>query len=159
MSKIERFEDLKSWQKARQLANVIYSLSADGSFSNDYELRSQIRRAVGSAMHNIAEGFDAGTDAEFARFLKMSRRSASEVQSQLYLALDRNYITEDQLKSTYQLAADVKKLTNGLIIYLISDQGLTTLDFGLWTLDSGTIDHVISHLEPDDQGVYPAFPR
>ena len=121
MSKIERFEDLKSWQKARQLANVIYSLSADGSFSHDYELRSQIRRAVGSAMHNIAEGFDAGTDAEFARFLKMSRRSASEVQSQLYLALDRNYITEDQLKSTYQLAADVKKLTNGLIIYLTKD--------------------------------------
>ena len=159
MRKIQRFEDLQSWQKARQLANVMHSLSADGSFSQDYELRRQIRRAAGSAMHNIAEGFDAGTDAEFARFLKMSRRSASEVQSQLYLALDRNYITEDQLKSTYQLAADVKKLTNGLIIYLIPDQGLTTLDFGLWTLDSGTIDHVISHLEPDDQGVYPAFPR
>jgi four helix bundle protein len=118
MAKITRFEDLQCWQKARKLANEIYDRSTDGPFSRDYELCRQIRRAAGSTMHNIAEGFDAGTDAEFCRFLKMSRRSASEVQSQLYLALDRGYITEDQLRSTYGLAAEVKKLTNGLIMYL-----------------------------------------
>ena len=118
MAKIERFEDLKSWQKARQLANLIYDLSGGGEFRRDFELRNQIRSAAGSAMHNIAEGFDSGTDPEFVRFLKMSRRSASEVQSQLYLALDRHYITNDQLQAAYKLATEVKKLVNGLISYL-----------------------------------------
>jgi len=118
MGKIERFEDLKSWQKARKLTNMIYDFSGKGMFAKDFELRNQIRSAAGSSMHNIAEGFDAGTDAEFCRFLRMSRRSASEVQSQLYLALDRQYITEVQRQSAYNLATEVKRLINGLITYL-----------------------------------------
>jgi four helix bundle protein len=61
MAKIEQFEDLQSWQKARKLANVIYDLTDQGGFAKDFELRNQIRRASGSAMHNIVEGFDAGT--------------------------------------------------------------------------------------------------
>ncbi|HFQ94223.1 MAG TPA: four helix bundle protein [Anaerolineae bacterium] len=118
MAKIERFEDLQSWQRARQLANLIYDLSGNGPFSRDFELRNQIRSAAGSAMHNIAEGFDAGTDPEFVRFLKIARRSASEVQSQLYLALDRGYIAEQQRQTAYNLATEVKRLINGLISYL-----------------------------------------
>lgn len=118
MAKIERLEDLQSWQKARKLANAIYDLSEDGKFSKDYELRNQIRRAAGSAMHNIVEGFDAGTNPEFMRFLRIAGRSASEVQSQLYLALDRQYITADELKNAYDLATEVKKLINGMISYL-----------------------------------------
>jgi len=69
-------------------------------------------------MHNIAEGFDAGSDLEFIRFLKISRRSASEIQSQLYLALDREYITAIQLEAAYNKANEVKKLVNGMIAYL-----------------------------------------
>ena len=69
-------------------------------------------------MHNIAEGFDAGSDPEFIRFLKIARRSASEVQSQLYLALDRSYISEDDLRIVYDTATEIKKLINGLIAYL-----------------------------------------
>jgi len=69
-------------------------------------------------MHNIVEGFDAGTNPEFIRFLRMARRSASEVQSQLYLALDRHYITEDELRKAYNIATEVKKLINGMIGYL-----------------------------------------
>ncbi|MCA9929884.1 MAG: four helix bundle protein [Anaerolineales bacterium] len=118
MGKIKRFEDLNSWQKARQLTNVIYDFSGEGKSAKDFELRNQIRSAAGSAMHNIAEGFDAGTDAEFGRFLKMARRSASEVQSQLYLALDRRYITETQRQTAYNLATEVKRLINGLLSYL-----------------------------------------
>lgn len=68
MSKIERFEELKSWQKARELVNLIYGLTSSVPFSHDYELRNQIRRAAGSVMHNIAEGFDAGSNPEFIRF-------------------------------------------------------------------------------------------
>jgi hypothetical protein len=73
MAKIERFEDLQSWQKARQLANLIYDLTEHPGFCKDYHLRGQIQDAVGSVMHNIAEGFDAGTNPEFIRFLKMAR--------------------------------------------------------------------------------------
>ena len=69
-------------------------------------------------MHNIAEGCDAGTDPEFIRFLKMSRRSASEVQSELYLALDRKYMFESDRKLAYDQADEVKRLINGLIGYL-----------------------------------------
>jgi len=118
MAKIERFEDLQSWQKARKLANVVYDLTDQGDFTKDFELRNQIRRASGSAMHNIVEGFDAGTNPEFIRFLRMVRRSACEVQSQLYLALDRNYISEDDLSLAYDLATEVNRLVNGMIGYL-----------------------------------------
>jgi len=118
MAKLERFEEIKSWQKARILANQIYDLTGKQEFSRDFELRNQIRRAAGSIMHNIAEGFDAGSNPEFIRFLKISRRSASEVQSQLYLALDRNYITDEELQIAYDIATEVKKLINGLISYL-----------------------------------------
>lgn len=69
-------------------------------------------------MHNIAEGFDAGSDTEFIRFLKYSRRSASEVQSELYIALDRHYITQDQFQRIYDQATSVKKLINAFISYL-----------------------------------------
>jgi four helix bundle protein len=118
MPKIERFEDLQSWQKARQLANAVYELTRQPAFAKDFELRDQIRDAAGSVMHNIAEGFDSGTRAEFVRFLKIARRSASEVQSELYLALDQKYITPEQLKSTYALATESKRLINGMIAYL-----------------------------------------
>ena len=81
--KIQRFEDTRAWQEARTLTNMVYDASDEGPFATDFGLRDQIRRAAGSTMHNISEGFDAGSDAEFVRFLKYARRSASEVQSQL----------------------------------------------------------------------------
>ena len=116
--KIERFEDVKGWQEARVLTNLVYDVSDSGALAKDFGLRDQIRRAAGSTMHNIAEGFDAGSDAEFVRFLKYARRSASEVQSQLYIALDRHYITQDQFQRIYDQATSVKKLINAFIGYL-----------------------------------------
>ena len=116
--KVKKFEDLDSWKKARGLANVIYNLTDQENFKRDFRLCGQIRDASGSVMHNIAEGFDSGSDAEFIRFLKISRRSSSEVQSQLYLALDRKYITLTQLQDAYEKATEVKRLINGLITYL-----------------------------------------
>jgi four helix bundle protein len=116
--KVEKFEDLDSWKKARELVNMIYILTNQDKFKKDFRLSAQIRDAGGSAMHNIAEGFDAGSDAEFIRFLKISRRSVSEIQSQLYLALDQKYITPIQLQNAYEKATEVKRLINGLIAYL-----------------------------------------
>jgi four helix bundle protein len=118
MAKIRRFEDLQSWQKARELTNLIYQLTAQSEFSRDFRLSGQIQDATGSSMHNIAEGFDAGSNPEFIRFLKIARRSASEVQSQLYLALDRKYISLEELRFAYDLATETKRLINGMIGYL-----------------------------------------
>ncbi len=118
MPKIQRFEDLQAWQKARQLTKVIDDLASNPKFSRDAYLRDQIRGAAGSVMHNIAEGFDSGSGPEFIRFLKMSRRSASEVQSELYQAVDRKHITEQERESAHDLASEAKRIINGLITYL-----------------------------------------
>jgi four helix bundle protein len=122
MTKVRRFEDLQCWQKARQLANSIHGLVIRPGFARDFGLRGQIEDASGSVMHNIAEGHDSGTDPEFIRFLKIARRSAGEVQSELYLALDRKYISAAELESAYALADEAKRLINGLIAYLRNNQ-------------------------------------
>lgn len=118
MTTIKNFEELIAWQKARELAGYVYELTRKDKFSRDFGLRDQIQRATSSVMHNIAEGFESGSDPEFVRFLKMARRSAGEVQSQLYLALDVGYITEDERKKAYILATEVKQLINGMMTYL-----------------------------------------
>ena len=77
--KIERSEDIRAWQEARVLANPVYDATGAGTFAQDFGLRDQIREAAGSIMHNIAEGFEAGSDAEFIMFLFIGylRRSTS----------------------------------------------------------------------------------
>ena len=116
--KIERFEDIRAWQEARVLTNLVYDATEAGTFARDFGLRDQIREAAGSVMHNIAEGFEAGSDAEFIRFLKYARRSASEVQSEAYLALDRKYLIAEAFQTIYDKATEVKKLINAFIGYL-----------------------------------------
>jgi four helix bundle protein len=105
MSLIKRFEDLQAWQEGRKLTLEIYRLTAKGPMSKDYGLRNQIRRASVSAMSNVAEGFDCESRIEFARFLGIARRSAVEVQSLLYVALDAGYITQEKFRAWYEQAA------------------------------------------------------
>lgn len=127
--KIERFEDIQAWQEARVLTRMVYEASTKNQFAHDFRLRDQIQGAAGSVMHNIAEGFDAGSDHEFIRFLRYTRRSATEVQSQLYIALDQQYISHEQFRDIYAKATEVKKLINGFIAYLrrsLEQQGRPT---------------------------------
>ena len=65
LAKINHFEDLQSWNKARELANQIYDLTGRQAFARDPRLCAQIQDSAGSVMHNIAEGFDSGTNSEF----------------------------------------------------------------------------------------------
>jgi four helix bundle protein len=118
MTSIKNFEDLIAGQKARELTGNVYELARQDKFSRDFGLRDQIQRAAGSVMHNIAEGFESGSDPEFVRFLKMARRSADGVQSELYLSFGVNYITEEELTKTYAAATEVKRLINGMMNYL-----------------------------------------
>jgi four helix bundle protein len=120
--RIQRFEDLQAWQQARMLANLIYDAVSQGTFSRDFELRDQICAAAGSVMHNSAEGFDTGSDAEFIVFLKYARKAASEVQSEIYLALDRKYVDDAVFKEIYEKATEVRETINLLIAYLRKDK-------------------------------------
>jgi four helix bundle protein len=107
---IRKFEDIQAWQEARSLVRQIYSLTGEGAFAKDFGLRDQVRRAAVSVMANIAEGFDCDSNTEFARFLGIARRSAVEVQSLLYAALDVGYITPEQFKVNYEQAGKTKAL-------------------------------------------------
>lgn len=113
MAMIQRFEDIQGWQEARILVKMIYSLTNKDSFSKDFGMRDQIRRASVSVMANIAEGFDCESKVEFARFLGIARRSAVEVQSILYAALDVEYINKDEFDRHYEQARKAKALVGG----------------------------------------------
>ncbi len=114
MALIKRFEDIIGWQEARKLVKDIYQLTNKGDFAKDFGMRDQIQRAAVSVMTNIAEGFDCDSQVEFARFLGYSRRSAVEVQSLLYAALDIGYITKTTFDTQYQQAEKAKALIGGL---------------------------------------------
>jgi four helix bundle protein len=111
---IRRFEDLIAWQKARELTKNIYLLTATERFSRDFGLRDQIQRAAVSIMSNIAEGFERSGKAEFHQFLVIAKGSCAEVRSQLYVALDVGYITNEQFEKTRAQAEEVGRIIGGL---------------------------------------------
>jgi four helix bundle protein len=116
--KITRFEDIESWKEARELTKKIYTLTAKRQFSRDFGLRDQIQRASVSIMSNIAEGFDAGSRKTFVNFLNYAYRSASEVQSLLYTAIDSGYVTSDDFQDCFNRTSKTKRLIGGFIRYL-----------------------------------------
>jgi four helix bundle protein len=118
--KIERFEDIEAWQLSRELTRKVYALTKKDAFVRDFGLKGQIQDATGSSMHNIAEGFDAETNAEFVRFLRYAKRSCTEVQSQLYVALDQQYITISEFQEVYDHAARTRAAIRGFIKYLLA---------------------------------------
>jgi four helix bundle protein len=118
MAKIEKFEDLKCWQAARELVKMIYSECEIGRLSKDFNTQSQIRRAALSTMNNIAEGFGRGSNKEFIRFLEIAQSSAMEVKSMTYVLKDLNYLSEDRIAEIGKKAEETKSITLGLIRYL-----------------------------------------
>jgi len=120
--KIQRFEEIEAWKLGRKLTQMIYGATTKGAFNSDFGLRDQIQRASGSIMHNIAEGFDGGSNKEFIKFLRYSQRSCSEVQSELYIALDQNYISAVQFQQLYDLALQVHSKIGGFIAYLLKSE-------------------------------------
>lgn len=112
--KVSRFEDLVAWQKARELTKEIYRVTESGNFAGDFGLRDQVRRACVSIMSNIAEGFDRGSRPEFHQFLVIAKSSCAEVRSQLYVALDAGYLTDEAFRHFLQMTEEVARITNGL---------------------------------------------
>ena len=99
--KIERFEDIQAWQKARELVTRIYSMTNKGDFAKDYGLKDQLRRASVSVMSNISEGYARQTDKEFAQFLYIALGSAAEVQGLLHTAQDLNHVSKEEFDNIY----------------------------------------------------------
>ena len=118
--RIERFEDIEAWQLARELTRKVYSLTKKTKFTRDFGLKGQIQKAAGSSMHNIAEGFDAETNPEFIRFLRYAKRSCTEVQSELYVALDQQYIVNAEFQDVYDHAGRSRAAIRGFINYLVA---------------------------------------
>jgi len=118
MAAITCFEELPVWKSARKITQVIYRLSNQGSFSRDFGLRDQIRRASVSVMSNIAEGFESETQALFITYLGRAKASAGEIRSQIYIAKDLEYITQDEFNQTIQMVRDCSRQLFGYIKYL-----------------------------------------
>ena len=113
--KVQRFEDLEAWQIARELTNQIYTITKKESICRDFGFVDQIRRAAISIMHTIAEGFERGTNKDFAKYVFIARGSAGEVRSMLYVALDQDYLTGETFEQCHELSIRCSHLCWGLI--------------------------------------------
>ena len=122
MATIKRFEEIISWKEARELNRILRKLIKEKKFEKNFGLISQIERSAGSIMDNIAEGFERGGNKEFIQFLYISKGSCGELRSQMYIAVDDGYISNEQfdLVSTYCLK--ISNLIFKLIEYLKSSE-------------------------------------
>jgi len=119
--KIIRFEELKCWQEAKVLVRLVYqAIQKSVKLKSDFGLRDQLARAAVSVMSNIAEGFSRQTNKEFVQFLYISKSSAPEIQSLLYVAYDLGYIEKQIFQEIYDVADKVSQLDSGFIKYLSS---------------------------------------
>lgn len=118
MAIIERFEDIESWKRAREVTKKIYQLSSSGEFARDYGLKDQIRRSSVSIMSNIAEGFERDGNREFVNFLSIAKGSCGEARSQLYVALDQEFISMQDFEWTYDHLNQTGKMIGGFMNYL-----------------------------------------
>lgn len=118
MAKINSFEEINAWKESRDFNKAIYGLTNKGDFEKDIDLKRQIRRASVSISSNIAEGFERNTNKEFIHFLYISKASAGEVRSQLYLALDLGYMEEKEFILLKEKIENISKMLSGFIKYL-----------------------------------------
>jgi len=115
---IKSFEDIESWKKAREACKLLGKIIDEGKLKNSFRLINQIEGSSGSVMDNIAEGFERGTRAEFIQFLGYAKGSCGELRSQLYRALDRNFITEKEFDELKLLVLNTSGLIQNFITYL-----------------------------------------
>ncbi len=118
MATFKSFQEIESWKSSRQLCKLIFNQINKADFYKDFALKDQINRSSGSIMDNIAEGFGRGGNKEFILFLGYSNGSCSELGSQLYRALDRNYISNCDFNLIFDMANNIGKMNGSLIDYL-----------------------------------------
>jgi four helix bundle protein len=109
------YKDLIAWQKAMDLVSSLYDVTAAFPRRETYSLTDQIRRAAVSVPSNIAEGQAHHSDREFRRFLRRSRGSLAELETQVLIARRRNYLSELQAAELLKRADEVSRILSGLI--------------------------------------------
>jgi four helix bundle protein len=114
----ESFEDLHIYQRARELANAIYTITKGNDFARDFGLVDQIRRAAVSILSNIAEGFERGSKTEFIQFLYIAKGSCGEVRAQLQVAQDQNYLRHNEYQRLYDLCKQISGMISNFIAHL-----------------------------------------
>lgn len=115
MSRVDKFEDLDIFQKARVLCKDVYILTEKDPWRFDTRFVQQIHAAVGSVMDNIAEGYERDGNKEFVNFLYIAKGSCGEVRSQIIRALDVGYIEEKSAQKIYNDCINLNKLIYSLI--------------------------------------------
>lgn len=111
----KRYQELIVWQKAMELSRVIYQVTKSFPEDERFGLTSQLRRASISIPSNIAEGQGRLTAGEFRQFLGTARGSAFEVETQIQLALDLEYLSTAEASNLLELTSEVSRMLNGLI--------------------------------------------
>ena len=122
MATILCFEEIESWKKAREICMILGKFIDEGRFKKNYRLIHQVEGSSGSIMDNIAEGFARGTKGEFITFLGYAKGSCGELRSQLYRALDRNLILQEEFDMLKGLVLQVSGLLQNFITYLQKTQ-------------------------------------
>lgn len=112
---IRSYRDLEAWQYAFALAKDVYGVTHDFPDTERFGLTSQARRAAVSIASNIAEGYGRGRTADYVRFLAMARGSLYELETQMLLALDLQYVREDRFRKFEETSKSCGRLLAGLI--------------------------------------------
>lgn len=110
--RIEKFEDIISWQKGIELSAIVYEIFKN---NRDYGFRDQIQRAAVSVSNNVAEGFERQSNKELSKFLYIAKGSAGEVRSMLYIAIKLNYIKQNQFNDLQNRCIEISRLLSGFI--------------------------------------------
>ncbi len=116
---MHQFEDLKIWEKAMQIAQMVYELSALFPKEEKYGLTGQIRRSAISVPSNIAEGAGRNTNGEFKNFLGMANGSSNELLTQLVLSHRLNFVEESKVSPIIERVKEVQKMNYSLIKTLL----------------------------------------
>mgnify|MGYP006330849519 FL=1 len=107
MAVVERFEELRIWQMARELCQEVYLHTETQPWKTDTRFVQQIRAAAGSVMDNIAEGFERDGNKEFVQFLYVAKGSCGEVRSQIIRASDTNFLNHTDAKRLYNVCLEL----------------------------------------------------
>lgn len=144
MGKVDGFEELNVWKKSRALCKLVYEVTKGDLFAKDYSLKDQVRRAAVSISSNIAEGFERGGNKEFIQFLYIAKGSCAELRSQMYLAMDLGYISEDNFLKIKKETTDIGKMIHGFVSYL-KNADIKGLKFKEESIEYNLINHSLEN--------------
>lgn len=122
VGKARNFREYKVWQDAVAFATTIYKVTNELPWFEKKGLCDQLQRAVVSISSNIAEGAGRPTNADFAHFLDQALGSANEVETQLLISKNLNYINEEQYKIMMLELTSIQKQLTGLIFSIRKDE-------------------------------------